>query len=325
MRDTDVPLIGGWREALVSVADIDSWIAAYRALGDWEVRYRGPLDSPTAAFLHLPDGMTGEEVLLAEPGSDSGFTRLMRFDTPTPAPLIRPDARPWDTGGWYDLNVRVADMEASVAAVQELGWRAEAEPVQWQFESLTVKEWLVKAPDGIVFALIERIDPPLSAEEQPGAFSRHTNSTQFVVDIDAARDFYQRVLGFTELIEVNDDYYAKQTGPNVLGLPAAIAAKQKWNISLHEAPGGDGGWVETISMPGCNGRDFSTQAYAPNRGIISLRFPVSNIDTLYQHLQKHNVNVVSAPASLRLEPYGEVRMLTASGPHGVLLDFFMPV
>lgn len=325
MRDTDVPLIGGWREALVSVEDIDAWVAAYAALGSWEVRHRGPLDAATAAFLNLPDGTPGEEALVAEPGSSSGFTRLVRFDTPAPTPAIRANARPWDTGGWYDLNVRVDDMDARFAAVQELGWGAESEPVTWQFEAITVNEWLVRAPDGVVFALIQRIDPPLPPGEEPGPFSRHVNSTQFVTDIDAAREFYQRVLGFNELIAVTDDYYATQPGPNVLGLPDNLAAEQKWNISLHEAPGTAGSWVETISLPGCAGQDFSDQVRAPNRGIISLRFPVADIEQLARHLHTEAVTIVAGPTRLRLEPYGDVRMLTARGPHGALLDFFMPV
>ena len=83
MTATNIPVIHGWREALVSVSDIDGWIAAYQLLGDWEVRHRGAVDEAMLEFLGTPAGITAEEALLAEKGRAGGFTRLIRFNTDT--------------------------------------------------------------------------------------------------------------------------------------------------------------------------------------------------------------------------------------------------
>lgn len=322
MAESDKPLINGWREALVSVHDLDAWADAYTMLGDWEIRHQGPVSQAMLTLLGLPDNSTAEELLLAERNSEYGFCRLIRFDTAPDAPLIRSNARPWETGGWFDLNARVADMQLSFDTINRLGWSAESDPVEWQFGEVIVKEWLVRGPDGVVLALIERVDPPLPAAEQPGNFSKHINATQIVTDITAAREFYQQVLGFKPLIEVNDEFFIPEPASNVLGLPAESAAKQKWNISLQAAPGADGGWIEILSLPGISGRDFSALTDPPNRGILSLRFPVDDPDALQQHLLDHSITVISECQNLMLEPYGQVRMFTARGPHGARLDFF---
>lgn len=322
MSDTDTPVISGWREALVSVADVEPWLRFYQTVGGWEIRHQGPVDAATLEFLGLPAGTTANETLVAEPGVDTGFTRLICFADGHQNPVIRSNARPWETGGWYDLNSRVDDMGARFTDIGKLGWRAESDPIEWNFSGRLVSEWLVNGPDGVSFAFIERLDPPLPPEERPGALSAHINATQFVADIEAARHIYQEILGFNALIEVSDEFFIPEPAPNVLGLPAEAAAKQKWNISLQAAPGEAGGWVEILSLPGISGRSFADRTDPPNRGIISLRFPVNDLVTLHTHLLNNDVEIVQTPQTLSLAPYGEVSMLTARGPCGARLDFF---
>jgi catechol 2,3-dioxygenase-like lactoylglutathione lyase family enzyme len=320
MAIPDRPQIHGWREALISVSDIDRWVAAYRQLGGWEIRHRDSLAAETLSFLGLPEDMGGEEVLLAEPGSETGFARLVHFAGLHPA--IRSNARPWETGGWYDVNSRVVDMDSIFSQLQELGWSGEADPIIWNFQGKTVNELLARAPDGIVFALIQRIDPPLPPEQQPGKLSAHINATQIVTDIAAAKNFYQDILGFKPIIKIDDEPMLPEPAPNVFGLPDEVALRQNWNICLQEAPAGDGGWVEIVSLPGLSGRDFAERTDPPNRGIISLRFPVNDLLTLHDYLLGNGVCIVQAPTTLHIEPYGDVSILTARGPQGVRLDFF---
>ena len=106
------------------------------------------------------------------------------------------------------------------------------------------------------------------------------NSTQIVDDIDAARHFYAKILGFTIEVEVNDQPMMPEPRQNVLGVPDELAATQHWNIAMLKPPGEHGGSVEIISLPGISGRDFAPLADPPNRGIVSLRFPVDDVDAL---------------------------------------------
>jgi len=87
-------------------------------------------------------------------------------------------------------------------------------------------------------------------------------------------------------------------------------------------PGQDGGTVEIISLPGISGRDFAPLADPPNRGIVSLRFPVDDVDALHRRLIEYGVPIVNSPSRLSMPPDRDVTMMTARGPCGVRLDFF---
>jgi catechol 2,3-dioxygenase-like lactoylglutathione lyase family enzyme len=150
----------------------------------------------------------------------------------------------------------------------------------------------------------------------------HFNSTQIVDDIDAARAFYAEVLGFTTMIDVDDQPMMPAPSQNVMGVPNEPAATQRWNISMLKAPGDTGGSIEIASLPGISGRDFAPLADPPNRGIVSLRFPVDDVRALHAVLVAADVPIVSTPTKLPLPPHGDVTMMTARGPCGARLDFF---
>ena len=109
---------------------------------------------------------------------------------------------------------------------------------------------------------------------------------------------------------------------NVMGLPNEVADTQRWNISMLKAPGAAGGSVEIASLPGISGRDFAPLADPPNRGIISLRFPVDDVGALHEKLVDANVPIVNAPQTVSLPPGDDVRMMTVRAPCGARLDFF---
>ena len=63
----------------------------------------------------------------------------------------------------------------------------------------------------------------------------------------------------------------------------------------------------------------------PNRGIVSLRFPVDHVAAMHRKLIAADIPIVNAPQSLELPPYGDMQMMTARGPCGARLDFFQAV
>jgi hypothetical protein len=317
-------MINGWRETLLCVANIDSWVETYCGLGDWEVRYDGSVAPDMLSFLGVSAAGPARETLLGLRGAEYGMVRLLDCATGTRQPVIRSFGRPWETGGWFDLNARVDNIAAQFERLQDLGWGSVSDPIEYDFGPFTVKEWLAYGPDGVVMALIERINPPLEPDKRPGRLGTHFNSTQIVDDIAAAQRFYQDVLGFTVMVEINDEPMMPQPTPNVLGVPNEIAARQHWNISMLQAPGATGGSIEIISLPGLSGRNFAPLANPPNRGIISHRFPVDDVKSLHNHLTSKLVDIVQPPQRLELSPFGQVQMMTARGPCGVRLDFMQP-
>jgi catechol 2,3-dioxygenase-like lactoylglutathione lyase family enzyme len=316
-----VPIVDGWRETLVCVADVDRWVETYLEVGNWEVRYEGDLSRDAIEYLRILPGTKAREAVVGCRDAGFGFVRFVEFRGDR-RPVMRSYGRPWETGGWFDLNARVDDMQARFEQIQDLGWGGVSDPIEYDFGPFTVKEWVPAGPDGVLWALIERVHPPLPPEEMPGRMGPHFNSTQIVDDIAVARRFYETILGFTIEVEVNDQPMMPEPRQNVLGVPNELAVTQHWNIAMLKPPGQEGGTVEIISLPGISGRDFAPLADPPNRGIVSLRFPVDDIDALHRRLIEYGVSIVNSPSRLSMPPDRDVTMMTARGPCGVRLDFF---
>ena len=76
------PVVGGWRETLVSVDDIDRWVQTYAEVGGWEVRHEGVV----AILPRLPEelGREGHDGLhrVGRPEADIGVVEyvLGKFD-----------------------------------------------------------------------------------------------------------------------------------------------------------------------------------------------------------------------------------------------------
>lgn len=110
-----------WREAVVSVTDLDRSAAFFTAIGGYRELWRGPVDAGELRLFGLGEGASGEALLLGPEGATAGLVRLVRFDDAGPKVPMRPGSRPWDTGCYFSLMVRIKDMPAFYADAIRLG------------------------------------------------------------------------------------------------------------------------------------------------------------------------------------------------------------
>lgn len=310
--------IGGWREAVLSVSDMAAWEQVLTEVGGWEVVRRGAGDVAWLELWQLPATARYAEVLMRNPGTETGYIRLVRFRG-VPQVQIRSNGQTWETGGLFDLNVRVTDVAARFAELQARGWQGFGDPVRFTFGPFVVREWLGRGADGVVFALIQREEPPLEGWPELRRFSRSFNSTQVVANIDASLRFYVDLLGFE--IYVETDGPSDTPGPNVLGLPHNLVTEvSRRTVIVHPAGGNDGS-VELIQFGGLFGRDFSERAKPPNLGVLTLRFPVADLLVVAERLATGGFVPVTRGVA-PLAPYGNVEVLTVRGPNGEWLEFF---
>jgi catechol 2,3-dioxygenase-like lactoylglutathione lyase family enzyme len=310
--------IGGWREAVLSVSNLDTWEQTLTESGGWETLLRAEGDPDWLLLWDLPAGARFSERLLRNPGTETGHIRLVRFDN-VPQVQIRSNGQTWETGGIFDLNVRVLDIDARFAELQARDWQGFGDPVRFTFGPFVVREWLGRGPDGIVFALIEREAPPLDGWPELRRFSRSFNSTQIVADMDASLRFYKHVLGFQTYVETEGP--GDTAGPNVLGLPHDLVTKISRRTVIVHPNGENEGSVELIEFDGIGGRDFADRARPPNLGVLSLRFPVRELDVLASTLTEAGF-APTTRGSARLPPYGVVEVLVVRGPNGEWLEFY---
>ena len=310
---------GGYQEAVFSVSDLDAQADFYADVAGWSVLHRGPVPTALLDAYGLPADTAAAEVVLGNPGTERGYLRLVHFDVDGQV-QIRSNAQTWDTGGIFDVNSRVADMDRKFAEFQAHDWQAASDPVEFSFGPFVVEEWLTRGPDGVVFALIERVQPPLEGWPHLRELSRLFNATQVVADAEAARDFYIDKLGFEVYLEHRGASEAPEE--NVFGLPHNLTTEIARTVYILHPTGTNEGSVEILAFDGALGRDYSARAQPPNLGILTLRFPLSDMDGFVAHLAAEDIEVVVPPTDLALAPYGDVELTAIRGPGGVWLEFY---
>ena len=314
------PLIaGGYQEAVFNVSDLETQTRFYEDVAGWKIAYEGDVAASLIAAYGLSDSVSAREVVLANPGPARGFVRLIEYEGVEQVQM-RSSAQSWDTGGWFDVNTRVADMDAKFREFQANHWQAVSDPVEFSFGPFVVEEWLARGPDGIVIAMIERKAPPLEGWPHLRELSRLFNATQIVRDIDSARAFYADKLGFEVYLEHSGP--SPEPGPNVLGLPHNLAATITRHVLILHPTGLNEGSVELLSFEGLQGTDFGEYAKPQNLGIFTLRFPVHDMDQFYAHVLDEEIEVAMPPTRATLPPYGDAGLMAIRGPGNVWLELY---
>ena len=317
--------LGGFTEAVFVVSDIEQMTAFFIQIAGWEIKHQAKANSKENHHLktlwQLPDNAQISQTLMGNIGEEKGYIRLVQIEG-VEQQRIRSNTQSWDTGGVFDINIRVADMEKKFKQMQALGWSADSDPVQFSFGPFVVKEWIVTGPDGISFALIERIKPKLEGWPNLKEFSRTFNSTQVVKDIALSTQFYREILGFKPYIEHKGA--SKTASANVLGLPYNLTTNIERSVDILHPDGINEGSIELLQFHGATGKDVSHLSKPPNLGITTLRLPVDNIKALKIHLQNNKVEITN-DTQIHLPPYGLVDMLTTITPDGNWLEFYSPV
>jgi len=318
----DLPFkISGWTEVVQSVSDLAYHRHFLQEVAGWKVINQGPVDSAALAAWQLDPAVTADQALMGNPGTERGYIRLVQFHGVEQV-LIRSNAQSWESGGILDINVRVRDMEANFREIQSRGWHAYSDPVHYNFGPFEVKEWITVGPDGLSFALIERIKPALEGWPQLRDFSRAFNSTQVVSDMPAALHFYRDVLGFQKYLYWKG--VSEKAGPNVLGLPQELTTQIEREVWILHPDGLNEGSVELLQFHGLSGRGLAPRTAPPNLGILMLRFPVDDLDALIKQLGEHGVDLQGPVSTTRFEPWGASRQISVRAPDGAWLDFYEP-
>ncbi|NIM69047.1 MAG: hypothetical protein GTN86_00760 [Xanthomonadales bacterium] len=310
---------GGFTECGLSVRAIEPWSRLLTEVGGWEVVHRGLTPASTRRLWPIPADTPVEECLLGNPGDTTGYLRLFRFQLPDQRE-IRGGAQAWDSGGIYDLDVRVPALEPFHAALAGRGWRGVSAPVEWSFGELCIREWLAVGPEATVLALIERVAPPLEGWPTLRKFSRIFNSSQTVADMDRAVAFYRR-LGFT--VAVSHDGPLAGRGGEVLGLAPERAPRTRVELVIMHPQGVMDGSIELVRIHDMPARDFSADALPHQLGLNLVRFPVQDIGAFSEHVRRTPELPDPGPiVRTRLEPFGPVELLALRSPDGAWLEFY---
>ena len=310
--------VKGFQEVVFSLYDIDGFARTMQDIGGYNICANGRLDRLELANWGLSPEANCREIVMHNPGDEIGLLRLLQFEG-VQQKVIRSSGQIWDTGGIFDVNIRVKDMANAFKGFQRYGWHAHADPTYFEFGKFKVEEVLLKGPGEVVIALIQRHAPPLEGFPNMGAFSHIFNSTQIVSDMHTALSFYQKVLGFQIYMEHTGA--SPEPGANVLGLPYNLADKIQRHVFIVHPQKMNWGSIELLQFEELSGNNHSARAIPPNVGIMTLRFPVHDIHHFYESIVQKGAKVVTPIHRIKMAPYGTVNKFALVTPNGAWLEF----
>ncbi|WP_339689853.1 hypothetical protein [uncultured Parasphingorhabdus sp.] len=307
----------GFEEAVGIVADVDASASRIAAATGFVEIYRGDVAGAALELLGMSDSPKVQELLLSHPTVPRGRIRLLSLER-EPAGVMRDGAQAWDTGALFDVNLRALEsIDKLHAAMGRNGFLSPAPITSFDFDPVSVREVLDRDGDGLCFALMERVKPPLTGfEHVSGPASWVFNATQIVSDFSAARRFYAEQLGWKVVQEAS---WTHADGSNCMGLPVGLAPGILVTVGVYQAQGRMEGSVEIIQFD-CDGLDFSTDT-PPQRGWGALRFPVSNLSDFKTRAENGGCKIIG-PVEINWAPHGECTAVAAITPWGVRLEAF---
>lgn len=310
------PAARGLQEVVVSVRDLDASATRLRAASGWTERHRGPVSRERLEFWGLPATASATEVLLGLPSSGHGLLRLVQFDG-VPRVEIRSSSRPFDSGGIFNVNVLVRDIDAVFANMQALGFQGFADPSRYEIFGRPYAGAVLRGQDGIVFNLLARGNGRYDDLPAFGAMSHIRNSTQVVADFEANRRFFEEQLGWVKRWEDAPKWEA--SGRNNMALPESLIVAgqvRERAASFAVDAEADGGTLEILAFEGIRGRDYSERARPPNLGMVVYLIMVPRLDAYVATIRARGVPVVAEPRRLWLPPYGARRSAIIRSPAG---------
>ncbi len=314
---TDQP----WQEAVISVRNLDNMVSFFTDIGGYEIKWSGEADQQELAFYGLPDKARAEAVLLGPANVDGPLVRLLRFRDAGPWEPMRPGAHAWDTGCYFSLMIRMKDIEGIYGRALDLGWLTETPIAPLSFGTSELRIVIFKGPHGVQVQGYERLSPPLP-DSIPDFehMSPPFNIMQMVRDRDVAYRFFTDVLGF-ETFFLGKPYTDSEPTPMPLGIPLNITTSSRYRAGIVYPEPGEFGRMEMIELMDLKGFHFSDRCKAPNTGLLSVRYPVSDADKTAVTITTRGGEVATEVREITVAPYGRLKAVAVDSPDGARIEF----
>lgn len=305
------------KEILYSVGNIEKVKHFFCDYGGWDIVDTFQSDKSLLNFWQLPETTNGEELLLQFDNHPTGLLRLIKYYGVSQE-YIRSSQKPYDTGGIMDINLRVHNVKESFEELREMGWHGLSDPLFQTMGPFQLYDVLMQGYDDIIVAFTHRTQPKLELKEGFKLPTHLYNSSIVVKDLATSRQFYEKVLGFSLL----NEYQVKKQGENMFGIPFNVIPNVTCNANIFSVDGTRDVVFQTIKFDGVAGKDFSSKAIPPNRGLLLYRVEVDGLEAYYQYVKAQNISIHRPLQSINIEPYGICNSFAIIDPDGVWWTFY---
>lgn len=274
------------------------------------------LSAATVRSLFAVTDRTARTLLLQTKGTSVGV-RLVEF-RPSSKAAVREGARPIDADALKVIDFMVPDFGRATAALAARGFKLAAPPASYSTpEDGRFTEGHIRGPDGVVCALLQMHDAPLSKYVQvtDETFSEILGVSAPVSDRESALRFYRDVLKVPAVLsyEIANGSFQK-----------LLALREKTLLrGVHFGIGARAPMIGVIhyGLPGSAFRSLRDRAVLPHRGLQALRLSVRSVDAVAGAASAAGLEIVAPPAESLLFPQGRIKSILIRAPHGVLHHF----
>lgn len=312
------PFLKGFQEVVFSVSDFERSLHFYQKVCGWKLLKLETDSVALRKLWSLDDSAEIKEALLYNEGDIEGFLRIVKFEG-IKQKRIRSGAHAWDSGGIFDINIRTPDMDSFYPEFLDEGWNGYSDPLRYTFGIYDVSEVLMKGPDGVTIAAMQRYAPPLEGFPHMKKSSRIFNSSFICKDMEITRDFFLNKLGFEMFFQTPG--LDRKAGHNVLGIPQNLNKNVTVPVDIVRPDINTYGSIEYLALKELEGKDCAEFAKPPHLGILMLRFPVKDAESYVRRLADHGVETESGIHMLDLAPYGKLKIFAIRTPDGAWLEF----
>ena len=299
----------GIKRICVSVSELEKSLAFFTGEMELTEVCRGRLDEQTVAAVYGLGSSAAEYAMLKNEEQPT-LLQLICF-TNTPKRPIREGRPSWDFG-YYDVAFRAKDNSWAYEHFRDLGFDYYCPPTRYVADwiNLDVLEGVLKGPDAMPMALIERLKEPIPRFE--GMFSIFTDVAQTVASGEEAARFYEGVLG---LSKVFDEELPDGLVDDIVGVPHGTHTR------MLMFAGGNTPITECLEYS-LKGRPMSDVAKPENVGVFATAYETEDLVALLERCAAAGFETAVPPLRLRLEPYGEIRLARVNGPSGMSVELF---
>lgn len=306
-------------EVVYSVGDIEKVKHFFCDYGGWDVAGSYDTDRSALDFWNLSNQASGKELLLQFDHHPTGLLRIIKYNG-VEQTYIRSSQKPWDTGGIMDINLRVPEVKKTFDELRDLGWHGLSDPLFQKMGPFELYDILMDGYDDIIVAFTHRTQPPLELKEGYKLPTHVYNSSLTVRDLVESRDYYLNKLGFSLL----NEYEVKKDTPqeNMFGIPFNVIPDVVCKANIFSLDGTRDVVFQTVEFEGVEGKDFSSAAIPPNRGLLLYRCRVKGLNEYLSFLRSNEVTISKPITQLNIQPYGSVNCFSITSPDGVIWEFF---
>ena len=76
-----------------------------------------------------------------------------------------------------------------------------------------------------------------------------------------------------------------------------------------------------IEFMDIKGLDHSDKCQAPNLGLLSIKYPVEDMNQTVEALKERGQELINLN-QVKLKPYGDIAILSLSSPDGAIIEFY---